>query len=133
MRSRREATVLVRIAIDCEVEEVGADPTIVKQRIAFARRSISTNHLAALFALDKEGKQFALSFVDLGSEFRVRDDIPEAYLLLVVQQFGYRRRSTVLGFLPGQVDPKGTTVCRQLFDIENSETVAPRKLIDRNQ
>jgi hypothetical protein len=67
---------LVGIAIDREVEEVSTDPAIVKQRIAFARRSISTKRLAALFALDKEGEQFALSFVDLGSEFRVRDDFP---------------------------------------------------------
>jgi hypothetical protein len=133
MHSRREATMLVGIAIDREVEEVGADATIVEQRIALARRSISANRLAVLFALDKEGKQFALSFVDLGSEFRVRDDIGSPIFCSWSSNLATAGVAPCLASSRVRLDAKGTTVCGQLFDIENSETMAPRKLIDRNQ
>src|SRR5215207_10053662 len=35
-----EPAVLVRVAIDRELEEVGADPAIVQKRVALARRAI---------------------------------------------------------------------------------------------
>ena len=43
MHARREAAVLVGIAVDGEVEEVGADAAVVEQRVALARRAVAAD------------------------------------------------------------------------------------------
>ena len=52
MHPRRELAVLVRIAIDGEIEKVGSNPAIVEKRIALAWRSISADSFA--FVLDPD-------------------------------------------------------------------------------
>ena len=39
----REPAVLVRVAIDRELEEVGADPAVVQKRVALARRAVAAD------------------------------------------------------------------------------------------
>ena len=46
VHARREAAVLVGIAVDREVEEVGADAAVVEQRVALARRAVAADRLA---------------------------------------------------------------------------------------
>lgn len=50
MHSGRKASVLVRIAIDREIEKVGPDTAIIEQGITLARRSIAADALARIFA-----------------------------------------------------------------------------------
>ena len=46
VRSRREPAVLVRVAVDGVVEEVGADAAVVEQRVALAGRAVADDLLA---------------------------------------------------------------------------------------
>ena len=46
MCPRRESRVLVRVAVDRVVEEVGTDPAVVEERVAFAGRAVADNVLS---------------------------------------------------------------------------------------
>ena len=46
VRSRREPAVLVRVAVDGVVEEVGADPAVVEQGVPFPGRAVADDLLA---------------------------------------------------------------------------------------
>src|SRR5262245_57050883 len=46
VRAREEAALLVRVAVDGEVDEVAADPAVVEQRVALTRRSVAGDRLA---------------------------------------------------------------------------------------
>ena len=46
VRARQELALLVRAAVDGEVEEVGADAAVVEQRVALARRAVADDRLA---------------------------------------------------------------------------------------
>ena len=54
VHSRRVATVLVGIAIDGEVEEVGSNAAVVEQGVSLAGRTVPTNLGALLLALNQE-------------------------------------------------------------------------------
>ena len=56
-RARREPAVLVRVAVDGVVEEVGPDPAVVEQRVALARRAVARDRLAGSPARDQERQQ----------------------------------------------------------------------------
>src|SRR6266404_2961844 len=57
MYARRESPVLVRIAINGEVEEVDAHAAIVEECVAFARRAVAANSLASFFDVDETRQQ----------------------------------------------------------------------------
>ncbi len=57
VHARREAAVLVGVAIDREVEEVGSDGAIVEQRVALARRAISADRFAFVLGRDQETRE----------------------------------------------------------------------------
>src|SRR2546421_2807524 len=80
VRSRQELAVLMGIAVDGIVDEVGADGAIIQQGVALARRTVSGNFLSTALGLDKEFEQFALGFLYLIGKARVR-------LYLCVPQF----------------------------------------------
>src|SRR5262245_64588369 len=60
----RVAAMLVRVAIDGEVQEVGADGSIVEQSVAFAGGAISADALPFLLGFDEHGKKLALGALD---------------------------------------------------------------------
>ena len=55
----REAAVLIRIAIDREVEEILADAAIVEQRVALPGRAVAADPLALSLQVDQRGEQIA--------------------------------------------------------------------------
>ena len=64
MRPGQELALLVRVAVDRVVEEVGADAAVVEQRVALARRAVAAT-LAVVLGLDQELEQLALGLLDL--------------------------------------------------------------------
>src|SRR5438552_5416963 len=70
--SRQELAVLVGIAVDGIVDEVGANGAIVQQGVALAWRAVSGNFLSTALGLDEEFEQFALGFLYLIGKARVR-------------------------------------------------------------
>src|SRR6516225_9043338 len=46
VRTRKEQALLVRVAVDGEVEEVRADPAVVEERVALPRRAVAGDGLA---------------------------------------------------------------------------------------
>ena len=81
VHARREAAVLVGVAVDGEVEEVGADAAIVEQRVALARRAVAADRLALVLGRDQERQQPALGASHLLVERRVGRDVAEAEAL----------------------------------------------------
>ena len=78
MHARREAAVLVGIAVDGEVEEVGADAAVVEQRVALARRAVAADRLALVLGRDQERQELALRASHLLGERRVGRNVAEA-------------------------------------------------------
>ena len=72
VHARREAAVLVGIAIDREVQEVGADAAVVEQRVALARGAVSADALALVLGRDEERQQLALGALHLVARTRRR-------------------------------------------------------------
>src|ERR1700730_4909350 len=64
-RSGQEFAVLMRIAIDGVVDEVGADGAIIQQGVALARRAVASDVFSAALGLDEEFEQLALGFLHL--------------------------------------------------------------------
>ncbi len=77
-----EPAVLVRVAVDRVVEEVGADPAVVEQRVALARRAVADDLLAGAPELDQEVEQGPLRFLDLLGEPPYRLRIAQALRVL---------------------------------------------------
>jgi hypothetical protein len=71
MRARRVFALLVRVAIDRVVDEIGTDAAIVEQRIAFARRAVADKGFAVALRLDQEARQFALVRANPIGEIRI--------------------------------------------------------------
>ena len=53
----RVAAVLVRVAIDGEIQEIGADTGVVEERVALSRRAIAANALSFRLGLDEDGEE----------------------------------------------------------------------------
>src|SRR5206468_12285172 len=104
VRSGQELAVLMGIAVDGIVDEVGANGAIVQQGVALARRTISGNFLSTALGLEKEFEQFALGFLYLTGKARVRLylRVPQFFLSFakISDSRGYAVRG-VLG-LPGK-------------------------------
>ena len=88
----REAAVLVGIAVDREVEEVGADAAVVEQRVALARRAVAADASCPAPWRDQERQQVALGAAHLLGEARIGLDLEEAALDLVLEQLADARR-----------------------------------------
>src|SRR5690606_26235869 len=63
-----EAAVFVGIAIDREVEEIGADGAIIEQRVALSRRAVTADLLAFALCRDQEGQEVTLCAARLVAE-----------------------------------------------------------------
>ena len=66
----QEPALLVRVAVDRVVEQVGADPAVVEQRVALARRAVAGDALALAPLGDQELEQAPLGLLDLRGERR---------------------------------------------------------------
>ena len=68
MGSGQELPLLVGVPIDRVVDEVGADSTVVEQRVAFSRGSVACDGLALALGLDEELQELPFGLPDLLSE-----------------------------------------------------------------
>ena len=70
----QEQALLVRVAVDREVEEVGADAAVVEERVALSGRAVAGDPLAGSLQPDQELEDAALGLLDLGGEAPVTVD-----------------------------------------------------------
>ena len=63
----QELALLVRVAVDRELEQVGADAAVVEQRVALAGRAVAGDPLALASACDQELEQAPLRLLDLSA------------------------------------------------------------------
>src|SRR5882672_916462 len=71
MGTGRVLPLLVRIAVDREIEEVSADAAVVEQGVALARSAVADDALPGALRTDEKLQQRALGFPDLLGERRV--------------------------------------------------------------
>src|SRR5207248_5315402 len=83
---REELPLLVRAAIDGEIEEIGADPTIVEERVSLSRGTVPNHFLASALRQDEEVEQLALRFLHLFVEARVSFDAEQSGIDLAFPQ-----------------------------------------------
>ena len=124
-RSRRELALLVRIGVDGEVEEIGADAAVVEQRVALARRAVADDLLAAFFRVDQERQELALGGPrparrSRGSASSVRKPSSTSRCRRRLTAFADRKRRV---FAVPTVDAQRSAVGRQLFDVEQRQAV----------
>src|SRR5262245_58335456 len=73
----RVAPMLVRVAIDGEVQEIGADGGVVEQSVTFARGAIATDALPFLLGFDENGKKLALGALDPAGKINIGGEVLE--------------------------------------------------------
>ena len=71
MRAGKKFSLLVGIAIDSVIQEIGADAAIVEQGVAFARCAVAGDLLAFALHADQKLQQLALGFLHLFGEIGV--------------------------------------------------------------
>src|SRR3569623_1081235 len=86
VRARQELAVLVGITIDDVIDEVGANPAVIQERIAFAGSSVTGNAAAGAFGLDQELEQAAFRLFDLRGELSIAIEARQAGIALVLKQ-----------------------------------------------
>src|SRR5579884_1685579 len=72
VRPRQELAVLVRVAVDGEVDEVGANAAVVEERVPLPRRPVAGDALPRALGGDEDVEQLALRLADALLEARVR-------------------------------------------------------------
>ena len=71
----RVAAVLVRIAVDGEVQEIGADSRVVEQGVAFAGGAIAADALPFLLGFDEDGKKLAFGALDPAGKINIGGEV----------------------------------------------------------
>ena len=82
----QELALLVGVAVDRELEQVGADAAVVEQRVALAGGAVAGDALAVAAALDQELEQAPLGLLDLRRETGVSLERVEAEGALPLEQ-----------------------------------------------
>ena len=134
VHARREAAVLVGVAVDREVEEVGADAAVVEQRVALAGRAVAADPLALLLGRDQERQQLALGALHLLGEARVgRRARAKPSSRSRASSSPTRGDRPVRGVGVREIDAQRAAVRRQLLDVEQLQTVARGEPLDRRR
>src|SRR5882672_7392770 len=125
VRTRQELALLVRIAIDGIVDEVGADAAVIEERVAFARRPVPDHRFALAPDADQEFQELPLGLFDLLSKITICFDSAKPGVLFSLPHFddAIADRLRVV-FLVPPVDSQRSAVRRQLLDVEQLEAVA---------
>lgn len=74
---------LVGVAINSEVEEIGTNSTVVEQCISLAGRTVSAQLCVLLLALNQEGQKLALRVMNSGRKPSVAPDVLESDIAFV--------------------------------------------------
>ena len=126
VRARREAAVLVGVAVDGEVEEVGADAAVVEQRVALARRAVAArSRLPCSLRGDQEREQLALGRVAPARRSARRCSMSSKPLALSrAAQLAHARRDRPCAELGvREIDAQRAAVRRELLDVEERQAV----------
>jgi hypothetical protein len=92
VRSRREASVFVRVAVDGVIEEVGADPTVVEQGVALAGCTVADDLLSLALEVDQELEQRPLRLDDIVGEAPIALRVEQALGSFAREQLRHGRR-----------------------------------------
>ena len=103
VHSGRVPPMLVRIAIDCKIEEISANATIVEQRIAFAGGTISTYLRPVLLASNQKSQKLALRAMNVCGEPGVDPNVPKPNFALMSQQRIDARRYRMSAVLAAEI------------------------------
>ena len=124
----REEAVLVRVAVDRVVEQVGADPAVVEQRVALARGAVADDLLALAAEPDQELEQRPLRLLHVLGEPRVALGRAQALVLLAREQLGDRGRRLVRAAGVLRVDAQRAAVRPQLLDVVDARARARARI-----
>ena len=129
VRPRQELALLVRVAIDRVLKEIGANAAEVQKRVALSRRAVAGDALTLAAARDKELEQAPFGLVDLTREGAMPLEGVEAEATLAFRKFlhpgGHRVPS---GPYALGVEPERAAVRLELIDIEDLKAVRPEHL-----
>ena len=128
MRARGEEAVLVRVAVDRVVEEVGPDPAVVEERVPLARRPVADDLLALAPKPNQEVEKRAFRLLDVLGEAHVALRRAETCLLLAREQLGYGPGRLVRAARLLRIDAKRAAVRPQLLDVVDLEPVGAQDL-----
>src|SRR5262245_39050950 len=92
----RVAAMLVRVAIDGEVQEVGADACVVEQSIALPRCAIAADALPFLLGFDEHGQKLALGAMDPSGKINIGREVLETSSALLRQHLDHADRDEVV-------------------------------------
>jgi hypothetical protein len=85
VHARHEQALLVHVAVDHEVDQVGVDAGVVDQRGALGRRPVGGDRLALRLEVAQQGQEAVADAFDPGGEVLVVADVEHAQLLLLTQ------------------------------------------------
>src|SRR6267378_2157615 len=134
MRSGEELALLVGIAVHGVVDEIRADATVIQQRVAFARGSVSDDRLAFPPDADQELQKLPLGLFYLLSKIPICLNLAEPSLMFSSPQFDNavaNRLRVVL--LVSPVDSQRPAVRRQLLYVEQFDTVPSKDFLGSNK
>lgn len=123
----------VGVTINSEVEEIGANSTVVEQCVSFAGRTVSAQLCALLFALNQEGQKLALRVMNSRGKPGVAPDVLESDIAFVSEQLIDTRRYRVRGVGAAKISTKRSPMGREVLDVKHFEAVLACDAIDRNE
>src|SRR6266404_344499 len=133
VHSGRVASMFVGIAIDCKIEKIRADATIVEQCIPFTGSTISAYLRTLLFAFNQEQQKLALRAMNFRSKPRVTPDVLKSNRALVSQQCIDARRCHMSAVGMAKINAQGSAMGSELFDVKYLETVLACESINRDE
>src|ERR1700757_138824 len=130
MHSRRIEPVLVWVAVHGEIEKVGSDAAVVKQRVALTGGAITADSFSLLLGCDEERKQFSLCLLDLFGNRSVASEAAQAEPVLQLDEIEYAPARLMKRFLVRKIDAQRPAMRGKLFDIEETKTVHPGNTVN---
>src|SRR4029450_5949100 len=131
VRARQEEPLLVRVSVDREVHEVGANSAVVEERVPLAGSTVAGDGAAVAPRSNQEVEQCTLGFLDAFAKARVgleravpRGVLPFAELLDPISR-------RVGASLETRIEPKRAAVRGELLDVEDAQPVGREDLAGR--
>jgi hypothetical protein len=132
--SGEESTVLVGIAVDRVIQEVGPDAAVVEERVAFARRPVARDALALPLGVDQEPEQVSLGLADALLERRVGLQTTETRVDLPLPKGDDSLSDWPRGIAEGaSPDAERSTVRPEFLDVKDRQPVPGEDALDREE
>src|SRR5208282_1127323 len=123
--ARQESSVLVRIAIHCEIHKIRADAAVIQERISFSRSPVADDFLAVSLRMNQELEQLTLRFLNIFFKSCITLDTVQAGVLFALQErmHGGRNRFAVVLGMTG-INPQRSAMTRQFLHVKKRKTVS---------